>query len=82
MYSGRQWALIEEHLRDVLGRQAREAGDAATAAHHFMAMLSCPANSPYCQRLYLGQFMDALAEATAQMVRGGGWECGMLVQEA
>lgn len=50
VYSGRRWALIEEHLHDVLGRQARDAGDAPAAAQHFMAMLSCPQNTPYCQR--------------------------------
>lgn len=50
MYSGRRWALIEEHLHDVLGRQARDAGDAPAAAQHFMAMLSCPQNTLYCQR--------------------------------
>ncbi len=50
VYSGRRWALIEEHLHDVLGRQARDAGDAPAAAQHFMAMLSCPQNTLYCQR--------------------------------
>ena len=69
MYRGRRWALVEEHLHDVLGRQAHEAGDAAGAAQHFMSMLACPHNSPYCQRLYLAQFTDALQAAQAQLVR-------------
>ena len=68
VYRGRQWALIEEHLHDVLGRQAREAGDAAGAAQHFMAMLACPHNSPHCQRLYLAQFTEVLQAAQAQLV--------------
>ncbi|PRW18320.1 trafficking particle complex subunit 8 [Chlorella sorokiniana] len=67
VYRGRQWALIEEHLHDVLGRQAREAGDAAGAAQHFMAMLACPHNSPHCQQLYLAQFTEVLQAAQAQL---------------
>ena len=70
VYRGQQWALIEEHLHDVLGRQAREAGDTAGAAQHFMAMLACPHNSPHCQRLYLAQFTEVLQAAQAQLVRG------------
>ena len=72
VYGGRQWALIEEHLHDVLGRQARDAGDSQAAVQHFMAMLACPHNTPYCQRLYLGQFMEALEQAQAQLVSRGG----------
>ncbi|KAL4458148.1 hypothetical protein ABPG75_013013 [Micractinium tetrahymenae] len=67
VYSGRRWALIEEHLHDALGRQARDAGDAPAAAQHFMAMLACPQNSLYCQRLYLTQFMEALGQAQEQL---------------
>ncbi|KAL4852692.1 Trafficking protein particle complex subunit 8 [Chlorella vulgaris] len=67
VYAGRQWALIEEHLSDTLGRQAREGGDAATAVRHYMDMLYCPHNNLYCQNLYLQQFMDALQQAQAQL---------------
>lgn len=71
MYAGRQWALIEEHLSDTLGRQAREGGDATTAVRHYMDMLYCPHNNLYCQNLYLQQFMDALQQAQAQLVGAG-----------
>ncbi|EFN58685.1 hypothetical protein CHLNCDRAFT_140292 [Chlorella variabilis] len=67
VYSGRQWSLIEEHLHDALGRQAREGDDATGAVRHFMAMLVCPSNNLYCQQLYLTQFMDALRTAQAQL---------------
>lgn len=77
VYRGRQWALIEEHLHDVLGRQAREAGDAAGAAQHFMAMLACPHNSPHCQRLYLTQFTEVLQAAQAQLVHDLGLQTGV-----
>jgi hypothetical protein len=71
VYAGRQWALIEEHLHDALGRQAREAGDHPAAMHHFAAMLaSSPLTNLYCQRLYLQQFMDVLQQAEAQLVSG------------
>lgn len=69
MYRGRRWALIEEHLQDALGRQAREAGDAEGAARHFMAMLACSHAGPATQRAYLAQFEEALREAEAQLVR-------------
>lgn len=72
VYGGRRWGLIEEHLHDALGRQAREGGDAGGAAQHFMAMLDCPGNNLYCQKLYLTQFMDALQQAQAQLVRSRG----------
>lgn len=72
IYSGKRWALIEEHLHDMLGRQARDAGDAPAAARHFMAMLACPQASPFCQRLYLTQFMEALQAAQQQLVQGAG----------
>ena len=71
VYSGRQWSLIEEHLHDALGRQAREGDDATGAVRHFMAMLVCPSNNLYCQQLYLTQFMDALRTAQAQLVGAG-----------
>ena len=68
VYSGRQWALIEEHLADALGRQERDAGDAPAAVQHFMSMLACPQNNLYCQKLYLGQFMETLQQAQQQLV--------------
>lgn len=73
IYSGRGWAFIEEHLHDVLGKQSKGGGDLAAAVRHFMAMLRCEQNSLHCQRLYLSQFMDAVQEAEAQLVGGGGW---------
>ena len=68
VYSGRQWALIEEHLADALGRQERDAGDAPAAVQHFMSMLACPQNNLYCQKLYLRQFMETLQQAEQQLV--------------
>lgn len=71
VYAGRQWALIEEHLHDALGRQARDAGDHPTAVRHFANMLASSAlTNVYCQKLYLQQFMDELQQAQEQLVSG------------
>ena len=82
VYAGRQWALIEEHLHDALGRQARDAGDRPTAVHHFAAMLaSSPLTNLYCQRLYLQQFMDVLQQAQEQLVSGwANWQAEAALQ--
>ena len=69
MYGGRQWALIEEHLHDVLGKQCLQAGDVPGAARHFAAMLLCPHNSPASQKANMAQFLDALQKGAGQ-VRG------------
>lgn len=50
----------------------REAGDWLGAVQHYMAMVLCPANSLYCQRAYLSQFLDVLRTAQVQLVGAGG----------
>ncbi len=51
----------------------REAGDWLGAVQHYMSMVLCPANSLFCQRAYLAQFLDMLRTAQAQLVRRAGW---------
>ena len=46
----------------------REAGDWLGAVQHYMAMVLCPANSLYCQRAYMAQFLEVLRAAQAQLV--------------
>ena len=67
VYNGRQWALIEEHLHDVLGKQCLQAGDVQGAARHFADMLLCPYNSPACQKANMVQFLDALQQDAEQV---------------
>lgn len=66
VYDGRNWAYIEEHLHDVLGKQLREGGGQLhEAARHFMAHLPCAHNSEGFQGYYLQQFLDTVQEAGA-----------------
>ena len=69
MYAGRQWAFIEEHLHDVLGKQSREAGDLGAAVAHFAAMLPCGHSPEPWQAFYLRQFLDVVQQASLQRVR-------------
>ncbi len=65
VYEGRQWAFIEEHLHDVLGKQSKAAGDLHGAVRHFLAMLPCPRSPPSWQTFYLRQFLDAATQLAA-----------------
>ncbi len=68
MYHGRQWAFIEEHLYDTLGKSSRDSGDLLTAVQHFMHMLPCPQSSPHWQGVYLQQLLDAVQQASHKQV--------------
>ena len=57
------------HARRAAAAACREAGDWLGAVQHYMAMVLCPANSLYCQRAYLAQFLDVLRAARGQLVR-------------
>ena len=69
MYRGREWAFIEEHLHDVLGKQSRDAGDLDAAIGHFAAMLPCRHSPENWQAVYLRQFLEVVQQAAAQGVR-------------
>ena len=69
MYRGREWAFIEEHLHDVLGKQSREAGDLEAAIGHFAAMLPCRHSPESWQQFYLRQFLEAVQQAAGERVR-------------
>jgi hypothetical protein len=64
--------MVEEHLHEVLGRQARERGEAAAAARHYARMLGRPSPSPHLQRIHLSWLMEALQEAQQQAVGRSG----------
>ena len=68
VYHGRQWAFIEEHLYDTLGKSSRDSGDLLTAVQHFMHMLPCPQSSPHWQGVYLQQLLDAVQQASHKQV--------------
>ena len=68
MYHGRQWAFIEEHLYDTLGKSSRDSGDLLTAVQYFMHMLPCPQSSPHWQGVYLQQLLDAVQQASHKEV--------------
>jgi hypothetical protein len=69
VYRGREWAFIEEHLHDVLGKQSRDAGDLEAAIGHFAAMLPCRHSPGGWQQFYLRQFLEVVQQAAAQRVR-------------
>ena len=68
VYRGREWAFIEEHLHDVLGKQSRDAGDLEAAIVHFAAMLPCQHSPGSWQQFYLRQFLEVVQQAAAQRV--------------
>jgi len=69
VYRGREWAFIEEHLHDVLGKQSRDAGDLDAAIGHFAAMLPCRHSPENWQAFYLRQFLEVVQQAAGQRVR-------------
>ena len=69
VYRGREWAFIEEHLHDVLGKQSRDAGDLDAAIGHFAAMLPCRHSPENWQAFYLRQFLEVVQQAATQRVR-------------
>ena len=69
VYAGRQWAFVEEHIHDTLGKQLVAAGEGPAALPHFLAQLPCPFNSPDWQQYYLEQFLGTLRDVQAEQVR-------------
>ena len=68
VYRGQQWAYVEEHIHDTLGKQLVAAGEGGAALPHFLAQLPCPFNSPDWQQYYLDQFLSTLQEAQEGLV--------------
>jgi hypothetical protein len=90
VYRGHEWAFIEEHLHDVLGKQSRDAGDLDSAVQHFAEMLPCRHSPEHWQAYYLKQFLEVVQQAALERVRAldvpliscfGGWggvlDCGV-----
>lgn len=77
VYAGRQWAFVEEHIHDTLGKQLVAAGEGPAALPHFLAQLPCPFNSPDWQQYYLEQFLGTLRDVQAEQVRNGVVYCLM-----
>ena len=69
VYKGRRWEIVEEHVREALGKSYREGGDAVAAVHHFAAALTCTQIPAGLQSLHMAQFAEALQAATTQLVR-------------
>ena len=70
VYRGRGWALIEEHVGDVLGRAAAGGGRPDLAAAWFGGLLPAAHAPPAWQGHYLRQWADAAAAAQAGVEAG------------
>ena len=68
VYQGRNWEIVEEHVREALGKGCRDMGDEVGAVQHFAATLLCSQIPAGVQSLHMSQFAEALQAATAQLV--------------
>lgn len=68
VYQGHNWEVVEEHVREALGKGCMEMGDAAEAVQHFAATLLCSQIPAGLQSFHMTQFAEALQAATAQLV--------------
>lgn len=67
VYKGKGWDVVEEHIREALGKGCREAGDSLGAVEHFAATLTCSQIPAGLQSLHMAQFAESLQAATAQL---------------
>ena len=80
VYAGRQWAFVEEHIHDTLGKQLVAAGAGPAALPHFLAQLPCPFNSPDWQQYYVEQFLGTLRDVQAEQVLLGGLVVAFIIR--
>jgi tetratricopeptide (TPR) repeat protein len=67
VYKGRDWDVVEEHVREALGKGCREIGDSLGAVEHFAATLTCSQIPAGLQSLHMAQFAESLQAAIAQL---------------
>jgi hypothetical protein len=67
VYKGRDWDIVEEHVREALGKGCREIGDSLGAVQHFAATLTCTQIPAGLQSLHMAQFAESLQAATTQL---------------
>lgn len=72
VYRGREWEVVEEHVREALGKACREVGDVTGAVQHFGAILFCPQLPAGLQSLHMNQFAEALNMAKEKLVSSRG----------
>ena len=68
IYKGRGWDIIEEHVREALGKERYDAGHIADALHHFHETLKCEGLPSRLQSLHFAHFRNVYQEAIEKKV--------------
>lgn len=66
VFKGRQWAHIDGHLQDMLGKHAAETGAFGAASLHFAGALACRDAHPKRQRHLLAQFLGTIPKLSSE----------------
>ena len=68
VFEDKQWALIDGHLQDMLGRHAVQMGNLSAAAFHFTNALGCKDVHPDRQHHLLHQLIQITEQLEPEQV--------------